>query len=137
MSEIFNNFDRNTESRFMSALEERNKESAEKIRSLMFTFDDLGRLDPGGVQTLLRGVDKTKLAVALKGSTESMRELFFANMSERASKLLKEDMASMGPVRLKDVDESQMYMVTIAKELATKGEILLADKKGGDDELIY
>jgi len=103
----------------------------------MFTFDDLGRLDPGGVQTLLRGVDKTKLAVALKGSTETMRELFFANMSERASKLLKEDMASMGPVRLKDVDESQMYMVTIAKELATKGEILLADKKGGDDELIY
>jgi flagellar motor switch protein FliG len=137
MSEIFNNFDRNTESRFMSALEERNKDSAEKIRSLMFTFDDLGRLDPGGVQTLLRGVDKTKLAVALKGSTESMRELFFANMSERASKLLKEDMASMGPVRLKDVDESQMYMVTIAKELANKGEILLADKKGGDDELIY
>jgi flagellar motor switch protein FliG len=137
MSEIFNNFDRNTESRFMSALDERNKESAEKIRSLMFTFDDLGRLDPGGVQTLLRGVDKTKLAVALKGSTESMRDLFFSNMSERASKLLKEDMASMGPVRLKDVDESQMYMVTIAKELADKGEILLADKKGGDDELIY
>jgi flagellar motor switch protein FliG len=137
MSEIFNNFDRNTEARFMSSLEERNKDSAEKIRSLMFTFDDLGRLDPGGVQTLLRSVDKAKLAVALKGSTEPMRELFFSNMSERASKLLKEDMASMGPVRLKDVDESQIYMVTIAKELASKGEILLADKKGGDDELIY
>ena len=137
MSEIFNNFDRNTESRFMSALEERNKDSAEKIRSLMFTFDDLGRLDPGGVQTLLRSVDKTKLAVALKGSTEPMRDLFFSNMSERASKLMKEDMSSMGPVRLKDVDEAQIYMVTIAKELASKGEILLADKKGGDDELIY
>lgn len=137
MSEIFNNFDRNTEARFMSSLEERNRDSAEKIRSLMFTFDDLGQLDPGGVQTLLRSVDKAKLAVALKGSTEPMRELFFSNMSERASKLLKEDMASMGPVRLKDVDESQLYMVTIAKELADKGEILLADKKGGDDELIY
>jgi flagellar motor switch protein FliG len=137
MSEIFNNFDRNTEARFMSSLEERNRDSAEKIRSLMFTFDDLGRLDPGGVQTLLRNVDKAKLAIALKGSTETMRELFFSNMSERASKLLKEDMASMGPVRLKDVDESQIYMVTIAKELAGKGEILLADKKGGDDELIY
>lgn len=137
MSEIFNNFDRNTESRFMSALEERNKDSAEKIRSLMFTFDDLGRLDPGGVQTLLRSVDKNKMAIALKGSTEPMRDLFFSNMSERASKLLKEDMASMGPVRLKDVDEAQIYMVTIAKELAAKGEILLADKKGGDDELIY
>jgi flagellar motor switch protein FliG len=137
MAEIFNNFDRNTEGRFMGALEERNKDSAEKIKALMFTFDDLGRLDPGGVQTLLRSVDKAKLATALKGSSETMRELFFSNMSERASKLLKEDMASMGPVRLKDVDESQMYMVTIAKELANKGEILLADKKGGDDELIY
>jgi flagellar motor switch protein FliG len=137
MAEIFNNFDRNTEGRFMGALEERNKDSAEKIKALMFTFDDLGRLDPGGVQTLLRSVDKAKLATALKGSSETMRELFFSNMSERASKLLKEDMASMGPVRLKDVDESQIYMVTIAKELAGKGEILLADKKGGDDELIY
>ena len=137
MSEIFNNFDRNTEARFMSSLEERNKDSAEKIRSLMFTFDDLGRLDPGGVQTLLRSVDKAKLATALKGSSETMRELFFSNMSERASKLLKEDMASMGPVRLKDVDESQMYMVQLAKELSEKGEIMLANKLGGDDELIY
>ena len=137
MSEIFNNFDRATEARFMSALEERNKDSAEKIRSLMFTFDDLSRLDPGGVQTLLRNVDKAKLAIALKGSNEPMRELFFSNMSERAAKLLKEDMSSMGPVRLKDVDESQVYMVNIAKELANKGEILLADKKGGEDELIY
>ena len=137
MAEIFNNFDRNTESRFMGALEERSKDAAEKIKALMFTFDDLGRLDPGGVQTLLRSVDKAKLATALKGSTETMRELFYSNMSERASKLLKEDMASMGPVRLKDVDESQMYMVQLAKELADKGEILLANKKGGDDELIY
>jgi flagellar motor switch protein FliG len=77
------------------------------------------------------------MGVALKGSTEPMRELFFSNMSERAAKLLKEDMSSMGPVRLKDVDEAQVYMVNIAKELANKGEILLADKKGGEDELIY
>ena len=137
MAEIFNNFDRNTEGRFMGALEERNKDSAEKIKALMFTFDDLGRLDPGGVQTLLRSVDKAKLATALKGSSETMRELFFSNMSERASKLLKEDMASMGPVRLKDVDESQMYMVQLAKELSEKREIMLANKLGGDDELIY
>jgi len=137
MSEIFNNFDRTTEARFMTALEERNKDSAEKIKSLMFTFDDLNRLDPGGVQTLLRGVDKAKLGIALKGSNETMREMFFSNMSERAGKLLKEEMGTMGPVRLKDVDEAQMYMVNLAKDLAAKGEIMLADKKGGDDELIY
>jgi flagellar motor switch protein FliG len=137
MSEIFNNFDRQTESRFMTSLEERNKDSAEKIKALMFTFDDLNRLDPGSVQTLLRSVDKAKLSIALKGAKEAIREMFFSNMSERAGKLLKEEMASMGPVRLKDVDEAQMYMVNLAKELAQKGEIMLADKKNAGDELIY
>jgi flagellar motor switch protein FliG len=137
MAEIFNNFDRSTEGRFMSALEERSRDAAEKIKALMFTFEDLGRLDPGSVQTLVRNVDKAKLSIALKGASETLRDMFFSNMSERASKLLKDEMAALGPVRLKDVDESQMYMVNLAKDLAAKDEIMLADKKGGDDELIY
>ena len=137
MAEIFNNLDRNTESRFLAALEERNRDSAERIKALMFTFEDLSKLDPSGVQTLLRVVDKPKLGLALKGSSETLRDLFFTNMSERAAKIMREDMAAMGPVRLRDVDESQMYMVNIAKDLAGKGEIMLADKRGGDDELIY
>jgi flagellar motor switch protein FliG len=137
MAEIFNNLDRASESRFIGALEERNRDSAEKIKALMFTFEDLGRLDPGAVQTLLRNVDKTKLGIALKGASEPLRDLFFSNMSERAGKLLKEEMESMGPVRLKDVDESQMHMVNVAKELASKDEIIIADKRGGEDELIY
>jgi flagellar motor switch protein FliG len=137
MADIFNNLDRASESRFITALEERNRDSAEKIKALMFTFEDLGRLDPGAVQTLLRNVDKNKLAIALKGATEPLRDLFFSNMSERAGKLLKEDMESMGPVRLRDVDEAQMHMVTVAKELASKDEIVIADKRGGEDELIY
>jgi len=137
MAEIFNNLDRASESRFINALEERNRDSAEKIKALMFTFEDLGRLDPGAVQTLLRNVDKTKLGIALKGASESLRDLFFSNMSERAGKLLKEEMEGMGPVRLKDVDEAQMHMVNVAKELAAKDEIVIADKRGGEDELIY
>jgi len=137
MAEIFNNFDRSTEGRFMSALEERSRDAAEKIKALMFTFEDLGRLDPGSVQTLVRNVDKAKLSIALKGASETLRDMFFSNMSERASKLLKDEMAALGPVRLKDVDEAQMYMVNLAKDLAAKDEIMLADKKGGDDELIY
>ena len=136
IAEIFNNLDRNTEQRFIAALEERNRDSAEKVKSLMFTFEDLGKLDPGGVQTLMRSVDKAKLPVALKGASEAVRDLFLSNMSERASKMLKEDMAAMGPVRLKDVEESQMSMVNLAKELAAKGELVLADSKG-EDELIY
>ncbi len=136
MADIFNNFDRQTEARFIAALEERNRESAERIRALMFVFEDLSKLDPGGVQTLLRAVEKDQLGLALKGASDALREMFFSNMSERASKIMREDMESMGPVRLRDVDQAQMAMVQAAKDLAAKGEIMLAGA-GGDDELIY
>jgi flagellar motor switch protein FliG len=136
MAEIFNNFDRQTENRFVTALEERNRDSAERIKALMFTFEDLGKLDPGSIQTLLRHVEKDKLGLALKGATDSLRDVFFSNMSERAGKILREDMEAMGPVRLKDVDESQMRMVNVAKDLANKGEIMIASKQG-EDELVY
>ena len=136
MADIFNSFDRQTEARFIGALEERNREAAERIRALMFVFEDLAKLDPGGIQTLLRAVEKDSLALALKGASESLRELFFSNMSERASKIMREDMETMGPVRLKDVDQAQMAMVQVAKDLAAKGEIMLVGQ-GADDELIY
>jgi flagellar motor switch protein FliG len=136
IAEIFNNFDRQTESRFLTALEERSRDSAERIKALMFTFEDLGKLDPGSIQTLLRHVEKDKLALGLKGATDTLRDVFFSNMSERAGKILREDMEAMGPVRLKDVDEAQMRMVNVAKDLANKGEIMIANKQG-EDELIY
>src|SRR5580704_986587 len=136
MAEIFNNFDRQTESRFLTALEERSRDSAERIKALMFTFEDLSKLDPGSIQTLLRNVEKDKLGLALKGATDSLRDVFFSNMSERAGKILREDMESLGPVRLKDVDEAQMRMVNVAKDLANKGEIMIAGGNG-DDELVY
>jgi flagellar motor switch protein FliG len=137
MAEIFNAFEKQTGSRLMTGLEERNRDSAERIKALMFTFEDLGRLDPGSVQTLLRNVDKGKLAISLKGASEPLRDLFFANMSERAGKLLREEISGLGAVRVRDVDEAQTYMVALAKELAAKDEIVLADKAGGEDELIY
>jgi flagellar motor switch protein FliG len=136
IAEIFNFLDRSSEARFLSALEDRNRDSAEKIRALMFTFEDLANLDPQGVQTLLRNVDKDKLALGMKGASDTLRDLFFSNMSERAAKILREDMDAMGPVRLRDVDEAQMEMVNKAKDLAEAGEILLSDNKG-DDELVY
>jgi len=136
MAEIFNNFDRQTESRFVTALEERSRDSAERIKALMFTFEDLGKLDPGSIQTLLRHVEKDKLGLALKGATDTLRDVFFSNMSERAGKILREDMEAMGPVRLKDVDEAQMRMVNVAKDLANKGEIMIANGNA-EDELVY
>jgi flagellar motor switch protein FliG len=138
MAEIFNSLERQTEARFTGALEERNRDSAEKIKALMFKFEDLGRLDPGGVQTLLRAADKSKLAVAMKGASEQIRDLFFSNMSERAGKMLKEEIEALGPVRGKDVAEAQTAMVNVAKELAAKDEIVLSKGgAGGEDDLIY
>lgn len=136
IAEIFNYLDRQTESKFLGNLEERSRDSAERIRALMFTFEDLNKLDPSGVQTLLRNVEKDKLGLALKGASDTLRDLFFSNMSERAAKILREDMESMGPVRLRDVDEAQTDMVSKAKDLAESGEIILSDNKG-EDELIY
>lgn len=136
MAEIFNNFDRGTESRLLSALEERNRDAAERIKALMFTFEDLIKLDPSGVQTVLRTIEKDKLALALKGASDTVRDLFFSNMSERAGKILREEMQNMGPVRLRDVDDAQMQIVVATKDLAAKGQIVLIDKKN-DDELVY
>jgi flagellar motor switch protein FliG len=136
MAEIFNNFDRQTESRFITALEERNRDSAERIKALMFTFEDLGKLDPGSIQTLLRNIEKDKLGLALKGATDGLRDVFFTNMSERAGKILRDDMEAMGPVRLKEVDEAQMRMINVAKDLANKGEIMIAGGSA-EDELVY
>lgn len=135
MAEIFNNFDRQTETKFITALEDYNRDAAERIKNLMFTFEDLLKLDNASVQILLRNVDKDKMTIALKGATEAVRDFFFANMSTRAASMLKDDMAALGPVRLRDVDEAQGSMVNIAKDLAAKGEIVII-KNRGEDEMI-
>jgi flagellar motor switch protein FliG len=135
MAEIFNNLDRAAETRFVSGLEERNRESAEKIKSLMFTFDDLQRLAGPAVQTLLRSVEKDKLPIALKGASDKIKELFLSNMSERAGKMLREDIAALGPVRLRDVDEAQSGIVNLAKDLAAQGQIEIGGN--ADDEVVY
>src|ERR1700716_2422947 len=112
MAEIFNGFDRQTETRYMTALEETNRESAERIKNLMFTFDDLVKLDNGSAQTLMRNIDKEKLAIALKGANETVRTFFLSNMSSRAGKMLADDMQALGPVRLRDVGDAQGLLVT-------------------------
>ncbi|HEX5327137.1 MAG TPA: flagellar motor switch protein FliG [Acetobacteraceae bacterium] len=135
MADIFNNLDRQAEARFIAALEDRNRDSAEKIKSLMFTFDDLQRLGPPAIQTLLREAAKDKLPIALKGASEKLRDLFFRNLSERAAKMLREEIEALGPVKLRDVDEAQAAIVLVAKELAAQGQIELGE--GKDEELVY
>ncbi len=136
MAEIFNSFDRQTESRFITQLEENNRDAAERIKALMFTFEDLSKLDSSAVQTLLQKMDKKELGLALKGANEPTRELFFGNMSARAAKLLKDDMEAMGPVRLKDVDEAQSRMVALAKDMAARGEIVIIKNKSNEEMIL-
>ena len=135
IAEIFNNMERAIESRFMDQLEKDSPDAAEKIRSLMFTFEDMLSLDTVSIQTVIRAVDKEKLPLALKGATEALKDLFFDNMSERTAKIMKEDMAAMGPVRLKEVEEAQQYIVTVTKDLESRGEVAISTG-AVDEEMI-
>ena len=134
MAEIFNSLDRQTETRFVGALEERNREAAERIKALMFTFEDLRRLSSIHIQLLLRNVQKDKLPLALKGSSEVVRELFLSNLGERARRMLQDDIVALGPVKLRDVDEAQASVVTLAKQLAASGEIEIGE--AGVEEMV-
>jgi flagellar motor switch protein FliG len=135
MADIFNNFDRSSEAKFMEMLEKASADDAEKIRALMFTFEDITKTDDKGLQTILRDVEKDVLALALKGAGDELKERFLSNMSERASKILKEDMEAMGPVKVKEVDEAQMKVVTVAKDLIDRGDIVFLDE-GSEEEFI-
>lgn len=136
IAEIFNSFDRATESRFMGALEERNPDASERVKALMFTFDDIQRVDSSGIQAIIRVADKTKLVLALKGANETLREMFFKNLSERAAKIMREDMEALGPVKLKDVEEAQLSIVMSTKELSNTGQIEISSGSDDADEMI-
>ena len=135
MATIFNSLDRKTESRFLSALERRDQDAADRIRSLMFTFEDLGRISAQGIQVLLRSVQKDRIAMALKGAPNAMKELFFKNLSERAGKMLREEIDGLGPVKVREVDESRAELVRVAKDLAAQGRIEI--KQASEEEVVY
>ena len=136
VAEIINGMDRSTEAKLMNMLEETDSGAADKIRALMFTFEDLANINAAGIQTLVRSVDKKRLIIALKGASEKVRWAFFENMSERAEKLIHEDMHHLGPIRLREVDEAQAEILEIAKDLASRGEIMIGTSIN-DNKTIY
>ena len=131
---IVNSADRATERNIMEYLEENDPELAEEIKKRLFVFEDIIRLDDRSLQRVLREVDMKELGLALKGATEELRTKFFKNMSKRAAEMLQEDMDYMGPVRVKDVEESQQKVVNVVRGLEEQGEIIIAS--GGEDELV-
>lgn len=131
---IINNADRGTERNIMEHLEENDPELAEEIKRRLFVFEDIIKLDDRSLQRVLREVEMKELSLALKGATEELRAKFFKNMSKRASEMLKEDMDYMGPVRVKDVEESQQKVVNVIRALEDVGEIIIS--RGGEEDLV-
>lgn len=136
MADVFNALDRSTEEAMLAALEACNPDAAERIRALMFTFEDLANLLPASIASIVKNADKRMMALALKGAPEDMRVIFLNAMTERAAKMLREDMAAMGPVRARECEEAQSGLVRLAKSLADRGEIVLVDPKS-DESMVY
>jgi flagellar motor switch protein FliG len=132
--DLLNQVDRGTERTILDALEEQNPELAEEVRRLMFLFEDVVLLDDRSIQQVLREVDAKDLGVALKGSTDEVKEKIFKNMSQRAAETIKEDLEFMGPVRIKQVEESQQKVVAVIRRLEEAGKIVVS--RGSEDELV-
>ena len=131
---ILNSVDRGTEKHIMETLEVEEPELADEIRKKMFVFEDILSLDDRAIQRVLRDVDNSDLALALKGATEEVQNVILNNLSKRLAVMIKEDMEYMGPVRMKDVEEAQKKIVNIIRKLEDSAEIVIA--RGGGDEII-
>ncbi|MCH5257510.1 MAG: flagellar motor switch protein FliG [Lachnospiraceae bacterium] len=132
--EILNTVDRGTEKHIMETMEIEEPELADEIRKKMFVFEDILLLDDRAIQRVLRDVDNSDLAIALKGSNEEVQNAIFNNLSKRLAVMIKEDMEFMGPVRMKDVEEAQQKIVNIIRKLEDSAEIVIS--RGGGDEII-
>lgn len=135
IARIFDRLDPRAGTLFLAALESAEPGAGDKVRSLMFTFDDLATLDAGGMQTLLAAADRATLVIALKGAKETTSAAFFANMTARAGDLLREEIAALGPVRRSEVDASRAELVGLARQLIGRGEIH-AGAQTDEDELV-
>ena len=132
--DILNSVDRGTEKHILETLEKEDEELANEIRSRLFVFEDIAKLSNQAVQRILKDVDNSDLAIALKGATNEVGKLIFDNISKRLQEMIREDMELMGPVRVREVEEAQQRIVNIVRKLEDDGEIISA--RGGEDEMV-
>lgn len=135
VAEMLNVMDKNTEKAIMSRIEERDPILAEEIRKLMFVFEDISKIDDKGIQTLLKEVPNDRLLLALKTANEEIKNKIFKNLSQRAAQMLRDDLSSLGPSRLSDVEGAQVEIVNVARRLESEGKILIA-RGGSEDALV-
>jgi flagellar motor switch protein FliG len=136
IAEILNFVDSVTEERVMTGLNEYEPELADNIRQLMFTFEDLSKVDDQSMQVLVREVEKDKWVMAMRTGSPVLKKKIFSNMSERAGALLKEEIEAMGPVRLRDVETAQRDIIDIARRLESEGKVFLTGGKSKEDVLV-
>lgn len=132
--DLLNQVDRATERTILEALDEQNPELADEVRRMMFLFEDIVLLDDRSIQQVLREVDGKELGVALKGTSDEVKDKIFRNMSERAAAIVREDLEFMGPVRVKQVEEAQQRIVAVIRRLEEAGQVVIV--RGGEDELV-
>lgn len=136
LSEMLNFVDKATEERVLAGLDEIDQEMTNSVRGLMFTFEDLSKIDDKSMQTLIREVEREKWVLALRTASPQMKKKVFSNMSDRAGALLREELEGMGPVRLRDVETTQREVLEIARSLEAEGKVFLATGKGKEDMLV-
>lgn len=132
--DILNRVDRATEKTILERLESEDPELAEEVRKRMFVFEDIITLDDASIRRVLREVDTRDLALALKGTSEEVKERILKNMSQRAAEMLQEDIEFLGPVRLREVEEAQQKIVQVIRKLDEVGEIIIS--RGGEDAIV-
>ena len=131
-AEILNNCDKRTEEKILQALEDFDEELAEKVRKLMFVFEDLAGVNDQGIRELLKEVKSEDLTLALKTASEELKRKVLGNLSKRAAQILEEDMSVMGPVRLSEVETAQQNIINAARRLEKEGKIFLMGGETGD-----
>jgi flagellar motor switch protein FliG len=136
VAEILNLCDRASEKTIMEGIEQEDPDLVEQIRRLMFVFEDILLVNDKGIQAVLKEVDNDELCLALKTASEPLKEKIFANMSQRAADLIREDMQYMGPVRLSDVEAAQQRVVDTVRRLEDAGEIVIAGRGGEKDMVV-
>ena len=127
VARIFDRLDPRSEQNFLAALENAEPGAGERVRALMFTFDDLATLDAGGLQTLLSAIDRNVLALALKGANPEVEQAFFANLTQRATQVLRDDVAALGPVRRSDVEAARNDIADMARAMIQRGDIVVSE----------
>ena len=136
VAEILNFVDRSAEKSILRTLEEREQELAEEVKKLMFVFEDIILVEDRSMQRVLKEVDTSEISLALKASSDEVKEKVFKNISKRAAEMIKEEIEFMGPVRLKDVEEAQQRIVNVVRRLEEEGEIVISGRGGGGEEII-